>query len=472
MKIIISFATEDFVTPEHDDAILRLATLLSKKNIRGSFHLTGDFARKMREKQRTDVIEALKKHEIGYHSDTHGAFPFLAEICENNSWDDAVAQLMRTEAKGILDIQEIFDVRPQYYVIEFVKAPQLVYALRCLGVDVLGFSNVPGIESPFSWQTGSLCFSAPHMGVECPPCENRLENFKIEFDKFHEQARRGVADGVIKIFNHPYKFIYNNNVASWVSENRIYRDYDIHRKWNLPASSMYDKQTVDRLFDEFEALLDYALAKGDVQFMGTSELVDEYRDRSPKFIDIADVAKLADASLKELTYHKANDHFYTPAEIFAMTTYCLEEYRKNSALPKTVPYRRPIGPVEMIPEFKEAFSVPFAKLLEDMKIIEKEIDFYQRIPAKLKFNGSEAPLGSCFKAFANALTALGRNETPENISFENAPNLPKAAEHDYYKAEEFTRPLYPEGFTGKNICEHSRLQTWSYGAAGRHRKPR
>ena len=60
MKIIVSFATEEFVTPEHDDVILRLAAILRRRGITGSFHLTGDYARKLRERRRSDVITALR----------------------------------------------------------------------------------------------------------------------------------------------------------------------------------------------------------------------------------------------------------------------------------------------------------------------------------------------------------------------------------------------------------------------------
>ena len=50
---------------------------------------------------------------------------------------------MRTESKGILDIENIFGKRPTYYVTEFTKAPQLIYALSSLGIDLLGFSGLP-----------------------------------------------------------------------------------------------------------------------------------------------------------------------------------------------------------------------------------------------------------------------------------------------------------------------------------------
>jgi len=42
MEMILSFDTEDFVTPQSDDALLMLATELTRHGIRGCFALVGD----------------------------------------------------------------------------------------------------------------------------------------------------------------------------------------------------------------------------------------------------------------------------------------------------------------------------------------------------------------------------------------------------------------------------------------------
>ena len=207
VKLFISFATEEFVTPAHNGILLKIASILGERNITGSFHLTGEFARYLRGNQHFDVIEALQQHEIGYHSNTHGAHPFIGDICENNSWDSTVEKLMRTESKGILDIENTFGRRPTYYVTEFTKAPQLIYALRSLGIDVLGFSGLPNHKGrPFCWYTGSLCYTGPMLGVESPPHTDRLQKMKNKFDHLYQQEKAKGSNGVIKLFNHPYKF--------------------------------------------------------------------------------------------------------------------------------------------------------------------------------------------------------------------------------------------------------------------------
>src|SRR5713101_5085488 len=65
--VILWFDTEDYILPASDDAALRVAELLTKENIRATFKIVGEKARTLERRGRTNVIEALKKHEIGYH---------------------------------------------------------------------------------------------------------------------------------------------------------------------------------------------------------------------------------------------------------------------------------------------------------------------------------------------------------------------------------------------------------------------
>ena len=41
----------------------------------------------LEKRKRTDVIDALKKHEIGYHSNWHSTQPTPAMYCSNLDWD-------------------------------------------------------------------------------------------------------------------------------------------------------------------------------------------------------------------------------------------------------------------------------------------------------------------------------------------------------------------------------------------------
>ena len=464
VKLFISFATEEFVTPAHNEILIKIASILSDRSITGSFHLTGEFARNLRHNRRSDLIEALQQHEIGYHSNTHGAHPFIGSICENNAWDSSVEKLMRTEAKGILDIESIFARRPAYYVTEFTKAPQLIYALRALGIDLLGFSGLPqngGV--PFSWYTGSLCYTGAMMGVESPQHPDRLQNMKNKFDSLYQQEKAKGANGVIKLFNHPYKFAYNNNIASWVSKNKIYKSYNIHSPWIVPQESLYSEKTTASLFSEFEHFLDYILAKGDSEFLSTSQTALPYRKEPPPFVAREIFFQLVRQIDKKIIWLKSGKTIFSPAEIFALMTYALKYFSNYRKLPESLPRRDPLGPTLESRPLGEALSIPIDVIMRNIAAIDRELEFSQQSPSEIGFSDSKIPLASAYFAFARIL----QNPIPDsgNLTFQPSELLPELASTDYFDANSWTKESYPAGFTGKNICTHCRLQSWTYKPA-------
>ena len=461
VKLFISFATEEFVTPAHNGILLKIASILAERYITGSFHLTGEFARNLRGNQRFDVIEALQQHEIGYHSNTHGAHPFIGDICENNSWDSTVEKLMRTESKGILDIENIFGKRPTYYVTEFTKAPQLIYALRSLGIDLLGFSGLPDDGGmPFCWYTGSLCYTGQMMGVESPPHTDRLRKMKNKFDHLYQQEKAKGSNGVIKLFNHPYKFAYNNNIASWVSRNKIYKSYNIHTPWIVPQESLYSKKITTSLFSEFEHLLDYILDKGDTEFLSTSQIALPYRKKLPRFVACEVFSELLQQIGKKIIWLKTGRMIFSPAEIFGLMTYALKYFSNCHKLPESLPLRDTLGPTFESPSLNEAVSIPIDVILRNIADIDRELEFSQQSPCEIEFSDSKIPLAPAYFAFARML----QNPILDsgNLIFQPTDPLPEIATKDYFDAPSWTKDSYPAGFTGENICTHCRLQSWTY----------
>ena len=98
------------------------------------------------------MIEALKKHEIGYHSNTHNMQPTIAVDWQNAGWEDGSAEFLRREWRGAQDITRIFGVTPICYGQPgSAWAPQNVPALHQMGIRMyLDESNHVGIDDqPF-----------------------------------------------------------------------------------------------------------------------------------------------------------------------------------------------------------------------------------------------------------------------------------------------------------------------------------
>ena len=113
--VVLWFDTEDYILPASDDAALRIAEILTQESIRATFKIVGEKARTLRARGREDVIKALKKHEIGYHSNYHSYQPTPAMYLSVLGWDEGVAEFDRRERPGYDDIIRIFDAVPSCY---------------------------------------------------------------------------------------------------------------------------------------------------------------------------------------------------------------------------------------------------------------------------------------------------------------------------------------------------------------------
>ena len=110
IDVILWFDTEDYLLPADDDASKRLAEMLTERNIRATFKVVGEKARVLEKRGRSDVIAALKKHDIGYHANFHSVHPTPSEYLADCGLLDGVAEFVRREGGGAADVRRIFAV--------------------------------------------------------------------------------------------------------------------------------------------------------------------------------------------------------------------------------------------------------------------------------------------------------------------------------------------------------------------------
>src|SRR5438094_8201170 len=73
--VVLWFDTEDYIEPAADDAALRLAQDLDGLGVRATFKVVGEKARTLAARGRWDVIRALSRPDIGYHTILHSIPP-------------------------------------------------------------------------------------------------------------------------------------------------------------------------------------------------------------------------------------------------------------------------------------------------------------------------------------------------------------------------------------------------------------
>src|SRR5689334_3905661 len=107
VNVIFWFDTEDFLLPADDDATERLCEMFTERGVHATFKLVGEKARVLEKRGRTDVIEALKKHDIGYHSNFHSVHPTPSEYLADCDLLDGIAEFVRREGGGAADVRRI-----------------------------------------------------------------------------------------------------------------------------------------------------------------------------------------------------------------------------------------------------------------------------------------------------------------------------------------------------------------------------
>ena len=92
--VILWFDTEDYVLPQSDDSAKRIAQFLTSQGVHATFKVVGEKARTLERRHREDVIAALNKHAIVYHSNYHSWRASPAEFEEPLDWQDGVEEFI------------------------------------------------------------------------------------------------------------------------------------------------------------------------------------------------------------------------------------------------------------------------------------------------------------------------------------------------------------------------------------------
>lgn len=99
--VFFCFDTEDYSSDYSSNAIVGIAQLLSQEGVRASFNTVGYLARELVRNGRQDVLDALKKHEIDFHSLRHSMHPTICEYTDIENFQAAYFAFVRQEAEGM-----------------------------------------------------------------------------------------------------------------------------------------------------------------------------------------------------------------------------------------------------------------------------------------------------------------------------------------------------------------------------------
>lgn len=459
--IVIWFDTEDYILPPSDDAAKRLADFLTAEGVHATFKVVGEKARTLERRGRTDVIASLRKHDIGYHANTHSQHPTPAEYESALDWESGVEEFTRRERPGFEDVQRIFGKTPCCYGQPGSSwAPQSFGALHDWGIKLyLDEGSQVGLDGKPFWYGGLLNIFNTADGEKLRPNENwdNLEQSETHFREIYAHMSSQPGGGLISLYFHPCEFIHQ-----WFWDlNFAHGANPPRERWKQPPQKSPAQQM--QTFAYFEALVKYMKTFPNVQFITGSRAVQLYADKAyERHFSTTDLASLAQAVTSKVSFQERGDYALSAAEVFdLLTSFLATSTSKQNSSTAISLTQRTYGPSSAPPALDKEITVPWQQFSSTLLDVHDFVAKKHQVPPAVWFGSTPVTPEAYLVALARVSTLLLNGETtPETVSI--SPAELAAAEHvakDSVKLWDW--PIFPEGFHSQHLMDMAQLQAWT-----------
>jgi hypothetical protein len=461
--VVLWFDTEDYILPPDDDATKRLAEMLTGMGVRATFKIVGEKARVLEQRGRRDVIAALQRHDIGYHSNTHSQQPTIAVYLQNAGWDDGRAEFLRREAQGARDVHRIFGVVPVAYGQPgSAWAPQTYPALRDMGIRMyLDEADHVGIDDQPFYYGGMLNVFKMRSNLARMDLNggSSLADGKAAFTKTYN-ALRGKGGGTISIYYHPNEWV---QTEFWDAVNFRRGANPPRADWKLPGTK--PSAGTEQAFRDFEEYLRFIKAQAGVRFVTATELLTIYTDvaMSRSFAK-DDLLELARTVQTEIGYQRRDGYAVSAADVFGLLTEAMTRFIDRKELPASLKVSALDGPARTYAASSggtRSSSVPWNTFAQAVRETHEYLRAVRRLPDEVWIGTESLSPADYLATLGRALEALvtsgrtpaviarveGRYTADRDVA-EDSPGL-------------WSWPIFPEGFHAPRIMELARLQAWT-----------
>jgi len=460
--VVFWFDTEDYVTPEADDAAKRLAEILEEKGARGVFKIVGEKLRAIERRGRQDVISALAKHEIGYHGEYHSMHPVISEYLKDLSWDDGVKEFERREQRGLDDIRRIFHINPSCYGQPGgAWAPQSYGALLEWEIPVyLDETAFIGLDERPFWYCGIL--NVLNLG------RNVISvNFELGTPGFLEGVCKGFKDvcerlkseggGVISIFNHPCTLVTEE---FWDGVNF---SNGKNPTGGLLKPRMKSNDAIEAGYRDFSDFVHYVVSFPGVKVITARDALDIYPDLSNgKIFSKEEVLDIFASTHEGMAFYRGGEITLSPAEIFWLAVSCLRGFIIESRMPDEVRARRVLGPTEEFSHGGRSELIHWKDFAESCVKVARYIEDDGRVPSRIEVGKLTIGPAAYLKTIIGAISHVTlEGNTPSTLvvqdgTLESVEYISEEGAQDAWKWI-----IFPDGFTAPRLIGIARLQAWT-----------
>ena len=476
IDVLLWFDTEDYLLPADDDAAKRLAELLSQRGIRATFKVVGEKARVLEKRGRNDVIEALKKHDIAFHSNFHSVHPTPTEYLADCGLLDGVAEFVRREGPGAVDVRQIFGVDSLscYGQPGSSWGSQAIVALPKIGVTSVG--GVPcyvdsgshvGLRGRPFWYAGALVvydMRENETRFELHTAQ-ALEPGKKKASEIAERLR-GQGGGLISIYYHPCEWVHKE---FWDGVNFRRGANPPREQWKAPPQRPAEE--TDQAFERFASYIDHIKALPGVQFITARELPTRYPDRvrssGATKEDLAEIAlRLSAEDSPGFNSVVVDGKSYSPADQFELLVNAVAGTIDGKDVKFPLPAKGLIGPDGEPPAAgKKEVAIDWAAFSMAVRDVRDFMRSQGRVPARV-FIGADAVrpadflvgVGRVWKSFvAEGKLPVGREvwlgKNVEVLTMRSVAKDTPALFGGWI--------IHKEGFRAPKVMEVARLQAWT-----------
>ncbi len=458
--VTLWFDTEDYVLPQSDNAAKRLAEMLTRMGVKATFKIVGEKARVLEQRGRKDVIAALKKHEIGYHSNLHSGQPTPAVYLQHAGWEDGSAEFYRREVQGVRDIERIFGVTPICYGQPGSSwGPQSYPALKKMGVSMyLDEANQVGInEQPFYYGGMLNVFKmrSTVVRMDLGKADN-LTTAQAKFQQTAEKLRRQ-GGGTISIYYHPCEFIHRE---FWDGVNFRHGANPPRSEWKLPP--VQTAEEIERNFRDFEQYVQFIQKQSGVRFVHCADLMKLYEDRALTFnFTPKEIAAIAEAVQKEIGFQQMNGFMLSAADGFSLLTEAYLSMLDGKRQPlKLKPLYGPARTFSPSVGGGKPATVRLIEFSETVRDVARFLQAHGRMPDEI-WIGAQSISPQDYLATLGAVIEHWKGDDGNSMVTLRAAKFIA----DAHVAEDSPRlwgwVIFPEGFHAPKIMEMARLQAWT-----------
>lgn len=424
---LLWFDTEDYVEPAADDAALRIAKELTSRGIKGTFKVVGEKARVLEQRNRADVVAALKQHDIGYHSNYHSIHPTPAEYLEGMGMLEGEQEFSMRELTGFQAVEKLFGLRPSCYGQPGNSwAPQANKVLRQWGTRVymdeggqVGFDHQPFWFGSMLYIFG-LGPNTVRANLDKPAL---LPDAYRAFDQAFERLRP--TGGVIQSYYHPTEFV---TTEFWDGVNFRRGANPERADWKRP--NLRTRESTEQAFRLFLAFVDHVQKTPGIRIITAREAPEIFQPRDLP-VPLESARKLAESI-------DVHDGFSPADQLLALLG---------------LPPRHVDGPLRRAATTLKVQELPRAVFDRAKADSVRSITKQGRLPDSVWIGSQELSLSDFAATLAGDSGAANVIIRKGNMAMESHVGTNAAKLYNWV--------IHPEGFAPENLLELARLQSWT-----------